>query len=132
MIFLKAWIAWSVMVLAAIGNGTLREKYFTPRFGEYNGHVIGCLTLSLAVVLITYVYLTITGPLTLRTLKLVGLFWVLVSVAFEFFFGYFILRETWVRLFADYNILRGRFWLLVLGSQALAPVVVGRVMGYWS
>ena len=51
---------------------------------------------------------------------------------FEFFFGHFILRETWTRLFADYNILRGRFWLLVLGSQALAPVVVGRVMGYWS
>jgi len=120
------------MALIAVANGSLREKYLNPRLGEQSGHIISSVTLSTAVVLITYLYLTIMGPLTLQVLKLVGLFWVLVSILFEFFFGHFVMGNTWSKLIADYNIFRGRLWLLVLGSQAVAPVAVGWVLGYWS
>jgi len=132
MIFGKALAAWAVMVLAVIANSSLREKYLTPRWGEQTGHVISNLTLSVTVVLIAYAYLLNTGPLPLRTLWLIGIFWVTVSVLFEFFFGYIVLKETWSSLIADDRVMKGGSWLMVLGMQAVAPILAGRMLGYWS
>ncbi len=132
MIFGKALAAWAFMVLAVIANSTLRDKYLTPRWGEQTGHVISSLMLSVTVVLIAYAYLLNTGPLPLRTLWLIGIFWVTVSVLFEFFFSYIVLKETWSRLIADDRVMKGGSWLMVLGVQAVAPILAGRMLGYWS
>jgi hypothetical protein len=39
--------------------------------------------------------------------------------------------SPWAELFADYNVLRGRVWLFVLVTTALAPFVAGRAHGLW-
>jgi hypothetical protein len=132
MIFGKALVAWTVMVLTALANGSLRERYLTPRWGVQTGHLISSAILSVAVILIAVGYLLHTGPLPLRTLRLIGLFWVLVSILFVFFFRTFVLKETWSRLVADNRIMNGRLGLMVLVTQAVAPVLAGRMLGYWS
>jgi len=38
---------------------------------------------------------------------------------------------SWATLFADYNLLRGRIWILVLVATFIAPWLAGRVRGLW-
>jgi hypothetical protein len=54
---------------------------------------------------------------------LVGLFWLVVTVAFEFVFGHFVMGHSWERLLHDYNVVEGRLWVLVLLWETTAPVI---------
>jgi len=55
----------------------------------------------------------------------IGFLWLLLTISFEFIFGHFVMGHTWEKLFADYNILNGKIWILVLFTTFLAPVIVG-------
>jgi hypothetical protein len=58
-----------------------------------------------------------------RDAFLVGLLWVVLTVAFEFLAGHYIFGNSWETLLADYNVFRGRVWLLVLLTNLLAPLL---------
>ena len=45
---------------------------------------------------------------TLLDLFLIGLFWVTITVVFEFGFGHYVVKHSWEHLIADYNLLKGR------------------------
>lgn len=51
----------------------------------------------------------------------IGALWVAMTVAFEFLAGHYLFGNTWDRLLADYNVLQGRIWALVLITTFLAP-----------
>ncbi len=51
----------------------------------------------------------------------IGLLWILLTVAFEFFFGHYAVGQSWRELLADYNVLRGRVWVLMLLVALVAP-----------
>ncbi len=59
-----------------------------------------------------------------------GLTWLVLTVAFEFLFGHFVMGHSWTTLFQDYNILAGRMWSIVLVRVTTAPVIFYRNMGY--
>jgi hypothetical protein len=52
-----------------------------------------------------------------------------LTVAFEFGFGHFIAHKPWSELRADYNVLRGRVWILVLITISAAPYIAARLRG---
>lgn len=56
-----------------------------------------------------------------------GLFWTLLTIAFEFGFGHFVVGHPWSRLFQDYNLAAGRVWIFVLLTLLIAPVILGRL-----
>jgi hypothetical protein len=56
---------------------------------------------------------------------MIGTFWVILTVLFEFGFGHYVAKHSWQKLFADYNIFKGRLWLLVLINNIFAPVFSG-------
>ena len=47
--------------------------------------------------------------------------WLALTVSFEFLGGHFLFGQPWQRLLADYDLLDGRVWVLVLVVTALAP-----------
>lgn len=53
----------------------------------------------------------------------IGTMWLTLTVAFEFLFGHYVMKNPWSRLLYDYNILEGRIWILVLIWIAIAPLV---------
>ena len=69
----------------------------------------------------------VVPELGVRTLWTLGVAWTVLTVAFEFLFGHFVMGHPWSRLLHDYNLLAGRFWLLVLLTTLLAPVLLGRL-----
>jgi hypothetical protein len=59
---------------------------------------------------------------------LIGVLWLALTVFFEFCFGHYVEGQLWDMLLANYNVLNGRIWVLVLLSELIAPPVLGLVL----
>lgn len=118
---------WFGLLVLAIANGAIREALLTPRFGAGTGHAISTATLCGAILLLAWLTLRWIAPRTLSDAWNVGLMWVALTVAFEFLAGHYLFGQPWERLLADYNILRGRIWILVLVTTLVAP----RIAAAW-
>jgi hypothetical protein len=119
---LRAFLIWLALVAAAILNGGVREKLLTPRFGSHAGHVISSVTLSAGIFLIAWLSVRWIAPHDRRDAMLLGFAWLGLTVAFEFLAGHYVFKNSWDRLLADYNVLRGRVWILVLVTTFAAPI----------
>ena len=53
---------------------------------------------------------------------MLGTVWVALTVAFEFLAGHYVFGNSWERLIVDYNVFRGRIWILVLLMNLFAPL----------
>jgi len=127
--FVRAMLVWAAIVPIAIANGALRVAWIIPRTGEAVGHVVSSITLSLAIVAVAWLAIPWIAPPTRRDAWLVGAAWLAATVAFEFGFGRFVAGKSWSELLADYNVLRGRIWVLVLLTTAAAPALAAAWRG---
>ena len=125
----KAVVTWMLMIPIAILNGGLRNSLIKPRSGELAAHQISVVTGSLAFFTLVFLMLRHDAPAkTDRWLLGLGGVWVSATIAFEFVFGHFVMKNPWSRLLADYNIREGRLWTVVLLVIALAPLAVKRIV----
>jgi hypothetical protein len=85
--------------------------------------------LCVLVVVLTYVTIGWIRPWSTRDAWIVGGIWVALTLGFEFLAGHFLFRNPWSQLLEDYNVVRGRIWVLVLVTIALAPRVCARIRG---
>ena len=111
--FFKYALAWVGMMLLAIANGGLRDLLYKSHLGDLAAHQLS--TVLLLLLLAGYFRLLANAwPLASASQAwTVGLRWLLLTLAFEFGFGHCIAGQSWSDLFADYNILAGRVWILV-------------------
>jgi len=128
MIYLNALIPWFAMVILAIITGTIRQKYILPVTNEQTAHVIGTITFIIIQFLVIYFYVRIKSITNTSTLFTIGIYWVLLTVLFEFVFGHYVLNHSWQKLLADYNIFAGRLWILVLINNLVAPLISGKLL----
>jgi hypothetical protein len=126
MLFVKAFGVWLILLVAAFINGGIREMLIVPRVGEQVGHIIGVVVFSGAIFGITYVFVKAMGQLPSSTLFLIGLFWLVLSLLFEFGFFHYVMHEPWEKLLADYNIFKGRLLIIVWLTTLFSPVVCGK------
>ncbi len=115
---------WFTMVVLAIINGAIREKYINLRVGQQLGHIISSIIFCFLILLVTYFFVLQSGKgYGTQTMIAVGVYWLVLTVAFEFIFGHYVAGHSWERLLADYNIFNGRIWILVLITTLIAPVL---------
>jgi hypothetical protein len=126
-ILIKSVSVWLLILLAAVGNGVFRDLVMTPKLGDPVARAISCFTLSVLIVLITWVFITRLGISVKSQLWSVGWFWLALTLAFEFLFGHYVGGKSWMALFQDYNIMEGRLWILVLVTTLSAPALAGRL-----
>jgi hypothetical protein len=127
-LFVKAFGVWLGLLMTAFLNGALRELLLVRLTGEYVGHVVSVLILSGAIFGITYVFVKAIAPVPSSTLLGIGLFWLALSLLFEFGFFHFIMHEPWEKLVADYNLFRGRLLIVVWLTTLLSPLVCGKLL----
>ncbi len=118
---------WLALLAVAFLNGAVRELLLIPALGETVGRALSTLTLSAAILLLTWLTIDWIAPVTARDAWTIGGVWVALTLAFEFGAGHYLFGNPWERLFEDYNVLRGRIWILVLVTTAAAPYVVWRI-----
>jgi hypothetical protein len=120
--FSRALAIWLLLLILALLNGAIREILLKPRFGEQAGHIVSTAILCAAIILLAWFSIAWIGPKNGREALVVGIAWVALTVAFEFLAGHYVLGNSWERLFADYNVFRGRIWILVLVANLFAPL----------
>lgn len=125
-LFIAGIIAWFAMLIGAIFNGALRENVLEPRLGSAALPLSG-MTAAVIFTLITYIMLTwLDHMYATRELLMLGLFWLLLTVVFEFAFGRYVLRKNWGELWAAYDLRTGNLLSLVLLYIIFLPLLVSR------
>jgi hypothetical protein len=103
--------------------------WIVPKIGEVAGHALSSVTLSLAILALAWLTIRWVAPRSIGDAWTVGGIWLGLTLAFEFLAGHYVLGNPWNRLLADYNILRGRIWVLVLVTTTLAPLLTAYTRG---
>ena len=129
MVYLSALGVWFVFLVIAFGVGAVREGLLRPRIGEPKAHVISTLIAVALMILVIYAFIQrVHGSCSMTDLILIGMIWLIMTVAFEFGFFHFVMGKPWEALLADYNVLRGRIWVLVLATVLLGQIIIGTLV----
>ncbi|MGB2803979.1 MAG: hypothetical protein WBD64_03655 [Candidatus Zixiibacteriota bacterium] len=119
----KYAVAWLLMPIIGIINGTIRQYAYSNALGELRAHQVSTVT---GIVLFGLYIWALTLFWKIRSSAeaiAIGLIWLTLTIAFEFLFGHYVMKHPWSRLLHDYNIFEGRLWVLVLLWVTLAPYV---------
>jgi len=120
-VFLRAAAVWLGILALAVGNGALRDGVISPRIGEVPGRAVSTVILAGLVLLVARIMIRWIRPLSSAGAWNVGIFWVALTLAFEFLAGRYLFGNSWERILSDYDVTRGRIWLLVPLVTLVAP-----------
>jgi hypothetical protein len=119
---LRASVIWVAILVLAIGNGALREVLFSPRIGPHIGRMLSTVLLCVLIMAVAWLAIPWIAPSTRGRALAAGGCWLILTLAFEFLAGHYLFGDPWEKLLAEYNLFRGRIWLLVPIVTFLAPV----------
>jgi hypothetical protein len=125
----RSLVIWILMLVVASVNGAIREAVLIPMLGDVAGRAASTLMLCALVLLLTYLTILWIHPRSGRETWIVGGLWVALTLAFEFLAGHFLFGNPWSQLIEDYNVMRGRIWILVLITITLAPRLCAGIRG---
>ena len=120
-----AWLRWTIAWLGAaalgVANGAARGALYENRIGPRAAHYVSTATLLL--LLSAYIRrLSSIWPIPSRADALtIGGAWCGLTIAFEFGFGHLVAGESWSALLAQYNVARGKVWVLIPIWMAIGP-----------
>ena len=119
---IRLLLLWAAIIPMAIANGILRDAVLVRSLGQKRARTVSGLSLS--AVILAWTILTIPWvPLPgLMQYAGVGLLWLTLTVAFEFFFGRVVAKKSWQELLRAYRFENGDIWPLVLMAVTVSPV----------
>ncbi len=116
-------IAWLIMPLIGIINAIIREFTYKKYVGELLAHQISTITGILLLGLYVWI-LSLRWKIQSSSQAIfIGIIWLVLTIGFEFLFGHYVMRNPWIRLLNDYNVLEGRVWIFVPIWITIAPLV---------
>jgi len=118
---------WVLLAIVAILNGIVRQSTYGRRLPELVAHQLSTAIAMLASAAVVFAA-SCAWPLdSAAQAWTIGLTWLVMTVAFEFGFGRFVARHPWRHLVADYNLLKGRVWVVFLAWIAILPWLIFRL-----
>ena len=116
----KYFLLWFPMLLIAIFNGAIREFLIKKYTNDIAAHQLS--TVMLLIFFSFYIRFVIKKfpPSSATSALIIGIFWVILTLGFEFGFGRWR-GHSWGTLFQEYNLAKGRIWLLIPVCLMFAP-----------
>lgn len=120
---------WFLFIVLAIVNAGLRERVFSEFFDELRSHQLSTFTLMIFLFVVTYLVLRYSNiDLTDTQAFIMGTIWLIMAISFEFLAGHYVFGNSWELLIGDYNIFKGRIWILILITTFLAPYLAKKLV----
>jgi hypothetical protein len=123
----KASCLWLGFLTVAVAGAILREKFLMPWLGSLGGRALGTLLVSAIILGLIYASIRRVTGATQGSLFKLGIFWTVLTVAFECLFGHYVMSASWESIGADYNIFHGRLWPLVLIVTLFGPLLAEKM-----
>jgi hypothetical protein len=128
LVYFKALGIWAILAVSAVIVAIFRVNVLLPEFDEQTAHQLGTLLYLIVQFIIIYFFIKKLKINETKTLLGIGSFWVFITIIFEFVFGHYVMGYSWQKLLADYNLLNGRLWILVLLNNLIAPLISRKIM----
>lgn len=119
----KYLLVWLAMLVVSIANGAVRDFTYGRLMSERAAHQLSTLIGIVLLGLVMWAYVRRDPPRSARHALAIGLFWAVLTIAFEFLFFHYVGGHAWAALLANYDVLHGRVWVFVLIWVALAPLI---------
>lgn len=116
------FLLWFPMLLISVGNGSLREFVFKKYMSSLTAHQLSTITLLIFFSIYICSVMKRFPPASSTQAIFIGLVWLSLTLAFEFGFGRYR-GNSWLKLLEDYNLLKGRLWILIPIWVTIAPWV---------
>jgi hypothetical protein len=123
----KALLIWLLILGLAFLNGGLRELVLVPLMGLPYALLLSGAILSACVLAVAMATLPKIGSITTYETLGVGVFWLLLTLLFEFGFGRFVQHKPWEELLEAYTFAHGNVWPIVLLVIVFAPLIARRL-----
>lgn len=128
-VLVKAVGIWLIMVVAAILNGLMRGKLLTPLVGGGISLPVSGIVLSIIVLLVAYFTIPFVGVARTEVYLLIGLLWVVLTLAFEYLFGHYVAGKSWHEINQVFNLAKGDLFVIVIVVSAMSPWIVAKLRG---
>lgn len=125
--YIRSFMIWLLIIFAETIHGTLRTILLEPRIGDFRARQISVFTGALIILAVTYFSITWISAREIYQLMKIGIFWVLLTFAFEIMLGRFILDAPWERIFSDYKILQGGLMPIGLLFLLFTPIIAAKM-----
>jgi len=112
---------WFVLLAVAVINGGLRDLTYGKHMPALPANQLSCVSGILLFGVVFYFYVRRWPPASARQSLSIGMFWMALTVAFEFLFFHYVAGHPWAELLANYDITEGRLWPLILLWVASGP-----------
>lgn len=120
------FLCWFPMLLIAIINGIARDLWYKKYLGELKAHQLSTITFIFFIGIYIGVVIRRFPPGSGAKALQVGLAWLVLTLVFEF--GYGLMRGISLgKIMEDYNILKGRLWILIPAWLLIAPYLFYRL-----
>lgn len=121
------WV-WMVEIgVSGINFFVLMRRVYEPRVGELRAHQIGMSTRIVYIFAAAFVLATLDSHYSTPDLVYVGLFWLGLTLVFEWG-GSFLIRRPVKEILVGWHISRGYMWPFVLLAYLLSPLVAGSIL----
>lgn len=126
---IRSLAVWLLIIVAEIIHSILRAVLLVPLVGEFRSNQIGVFTGSAIILAIAYFTIRWIGAKQRNELLLVGLIWLVLTVAFEVLFGRLVIGLDWEKILAGYDIAQGGLMPLGLLFLFFSPMIATKLRG---
>lgn len=126
-VLFRGFLIWLLFIPLAVLNGVLRDLLLAPVLGGTAARALSSVTLSLLLFCLTVLLIRRIGASSRRELFAVGGLWLVLTLLFEFSFFVLVMGHPLDELLGDFDLFRGRLWLLVLATTFFAPFLAARI-----
>jgi hypothetical protein len=120
---------WFLFMILAIINAIVRNTVYKPIIGDLRAHQLSTIIFIIIIFIVTYLVFRYSKlELTNQHTYIIGTIWLLLTICFEFLAGHYLFSNSWDKLLADYNILNGRIWSLVLITLFFSPYLSSKLI----
>jgi len=112
----------------AILNGWAREAIFAPVLADAALPASG-FTLCLLIIGASICGIRFLGRKKLNYYLITGIYWIFLTIVFEFGMGLVLMKSSFYELLSAYDIRTGNLWLLVIIVMGLAPLISAKIKG---
>jgi len=120
---------WVLIMLAAIANGVVRETALDPLLGTTLALPASGLLLSFLIFGMSWLCIPLIGRAGMPVWLTIGMLWVMLTLAFEYLFGYFVAGMSWREISGVFDVSSGNLFVLAIFAAALSPWLAARLRG---
>jgi len=118
---------WLVLMAAETLNGLWRAKVLALWIGDAAARDVSVFTGSMVILLITFACIGWIPAHSVRTLLVIGMSWVLLTIFYEFTLGYLVFHRPLGEIASDFDLFHGELLPIGLLVLLFAPLLAARV-----